>query len=126
MKLQKFDLQKALNGAKVVTRDGKELTQLHIFDNVESHYPVYGCIENSIARWTKDGCFLNNDSKNENDLFLSVEVQSIWVNVYKDANGYLWVGGDYFATFELAQNYATNQKYLMRPYLKTIEITDEL
>jgi hypothetical protein len=120
MKLKKFDLQKALNGAKVVTRDGKELTQLHIFDNVESHYPVYGCIENSIARWTTDGCFLNNDSKNENDLFIEVEVKSVWQNVYTDM-GDLLISGVY-----KTKEQALNEKIEGWVYLKTIEITDEL
>jgi hypothetical protein len=35
MKLEKFDLEKAINGAKVVTRDGREVTQLTKFESVK-------------------------------------------------------------------------------------------
>jgi hypothetical protein len=123
MKLEKFDLQKALNGAKVVTRDGKELTQLHIFANVESHYPVYGCIENGIARWTTDGCFLNNDSKNENDLFIEVEIKSVWVNVYKIIKtDEIYIDSNLFKS----EKDAINGIFRFQPeYIKTIEITDQ-
>ena len=124
MKLEKFDLEKALNGAKVVTRDGREVLELTKFENL-GELPLVGVVDGDLETWSIKGEY-SKDTTSNMDLFIEYEVQSVWVNVYKDANGYLWVGGDYFATFELAQNYATNQKYLMRPYLKTIEITDEV
>jgi hypothetical protein len=125
MKLEKFDLEKVVHGAKVVTRDGREVTQLSKFET-DSDYCLYGVVNGIVEDWTIDGKYRLETPECSKDLYIQGKVQSIWVNVYKDANGYLWVGGDYFATFELAQNYATNQKYLMRPYLKTIEITDEV
>jgi hypothetical protein len=125
MKLKKFNLEKVIHGAKVVTRVGDEVTQLSKFET-DSDYCLYGVVNGVVEDWTIDGKYRLETPECSKDLYIQGKVQSIWVNVYKDANGYLWVGGDYFATFELAQNYATNQKYLMRPYLKTIEITDEV
>jgi hypothetical protein len=124
MNLEKFDLEKVIHGAKVVTRDGREVTQLSKF-NTYRKLCLYGVVDDEVECWTIDGQY-SEIGMSDMDLYIEGKVQSIWVNVYKDANGYLWVGGDYFTTFELAQNYATNQKYLMKPYLKTIEITDEV
>ena len=125
MNLEKFDLEKVIHGAKVVTREGDEVTQLSKFET-DSDYCLYGVVNGVVKDWTIDGKYRLETPECSKDLFIVGKVESIWVNVYKDANGYFWVGGDYFTTFELAQNYATNQKYLMKSYLKTIEITDEL
>jgi hypothetical protein len=123
MKLEKFDLEKVIHGARVITRDGREVTQLTKFETYDK-FCLYGLVDEQVYCWSIKGEYSDNSSCSM-DLYLVGKVQSVWVNVYKDANGYFWVGGDYFATFELAQNYATNQKYLMKKYLKTIEITDE-
>ena len=122
MKLEKFDLQKARNGAKVVTSEGKEITQLHFFTNVENPYIVYGCLENRIAKWTKDGCFLDWNSKHYNDLFLSVEVKSAWVNIYRHYNRKDLLTSGVWPTEEKAINNISKDF----EYIKTIEITDEL
>jgi hypothetical protein len=126
MKLEKFDLEKVIHGAKVVTRDDREVSQLTKFDTYEK-FCLYGVVNDEIQCWDIKGrCY---EGANPNiDLFLVEKVQSIWVNVYKDANGDLWVGSEYFATFESAQNYATNQKSQKAKecYLKTIQITDEV
>jgi hypothetical protein len=126
MKLEKFDLEKALNGAKVVTRDGREVSQFIKFDTYEK-FSLYGVVNDEILFWDIKGRYYEGANPNI-DLFLVGKVESIWVNVYKDANGYFWVGGDYFPTFELAQNYAKNQRSQKAKecYLKTIEITDEV
>jgi hypothetical protein len=124
MKVEKFDLEKVIHGAKVVTRDGREVLELTKFENL-GELPLVGVVDGHLETWSIKGEYSKNTTS-KMDLFIVGEVKSIWVNVYKDANGYFWVGGDYFTTFELAQNYATNQKYLMKSYLKTIEITDEV
>ena len=38
--MKPFDLEKALNGAPVITRDGREVTQLHLFDVAEKISPL--------------------------------------------------------------------------------------
>jgi hypothetical protein len=122
MKLKKFDLEKVIYGAKVVTRGGDEVTQLSKFET-DSYYCLYGVVNGIVEDWTIDGKYRLETPECSKDLFIAVEPQRIWVNVYKDANGDLWVGSC-FATFESAQNYATNQESQKAKecYLKTIEI----
>jgi hypothetical protein len=128
MKLEKFDLEKALNGAKVVTRDGKEVKQLTYFDLSDDHkYHLYGVVGKSIRCWTITGQYEPSDDNYDLDLFLAVEPKRIWVNVLQYANGDLWVGSECFPTFETAQNFCKNNNgKFKKAYVKTIEITDEL
>lgn len=72
MKTIPFDLEKALAGAKVVTRDGRIITGLHLFQNVADRYPLYGVIDGKIHGWTPSGRFAG-DSDFIADLFLAVE-----------------------------------------------------
>jgi hypothetical protein len=125
MKLEKFDLEKVIHGAKVVTRDGREVLELTKFENL-GELPLVGVVDGDLETWSIKGKY-SRDIASNMDLCIVGKVESIWVNVYKDANGYFWVGGDYFPTFELAQNYAKNQRSQKAKecYLKTIEITDE-
>ena len=117
MKLEKFDLGKALNGAKVVTRDGREVTELTKFD-IPGPYPVLGVVEGVISNWTIDGSFLPPFEENR-DLFLAVEPQSIWVNVYKSNDGDLHLGISHNTKEEAIINHTAG-------YIKTIEITEEI
>lgn len=58
--MKPFDLEKALKGAPVVTRDGREVTQLFLFAVGDDKYPVYGVIHDKkagdyISCFTKQG-----------------------------------------------------------------------
>ena len=119
MKLEAFNLEKARNGAKVVTSEGREITQLHFFTNVITPYPVYGCLQNRIARWTIDGFFLDSNSKHYNDLFIEIEIKSIWQNVYRD------MGDVYTSGVYKTKEDALNEIIEGWEYIKTIEITDQ-
>lgn len=120
MKLEKFDLEKAIHGAKVVTRDGREVKELTVFENLKI-YSLVGILDNQLQTWTKQGIF-NADHAGENrvDLFLAVEPQTKWVNLYKDEKGNFGLG-KWCHSLEEA-------KYSIDPilnFIKTIEITDE-
>jgi hypothetical protein len=121
MTIEKFDLEKALNGAKVVTRDGHEVTQLTKFESVNDDYPVLGVLDNNLQAWTRQGKFNTNHEESDADLFLAVEPQRKWVNLYKDVEGDFCLG-QWCHSLEEA-------KHLIDPslnFIKTIEITDEL
>lgn len=50
-----FDLQAALNGAEVVTRDGRMVTQLTLFDVSDDENPLRGLVhEKHGHRWVTD------------------------------------------------------------------------
>jgi hypothetical protein len=120
MKLEKFDLEKALNGAKVVTRDGREVSQLTKFECINL-YSLVGVVDGVIKRWTEQGKFDTEPVEESHlDLFIAVEPKRIWVNVY--------VSHD---TIQTSANYNTLEaakKAIQEnlKYIKTIEITDEL
>jgi hypothetical protein len=119
MKLEKFNLEKALNGAKVVTRDGREVTQLTKFDTYEK-FCLYGVVNDEIQCWDIKGrCY---EGANPNiDLFLVGEVQSVWVNVYSNIHSHIITSGGYRTREDAVGNIREDYEYI-----KTIEITDEL
>jgi hypothetical protein len=120
MKLEKFDLEKAINGAKVVTFDGREVKELTKFEGLKN-YPLVGILDNNLQTWTTQGkCNADHAGECAVDLFLSVEPQRIWVNVLK-INGQIGLGAIGYTKEE-----AINNNYHTDKYIKTIEITDEL
>jgi galactose mutarotase-like enzyme len=124
MKTKPFNLEEALNGAKVVTRDGREVTQLTCFDTSDNYeYSLYGVIGKDICCWARTGQVNIDTNIHCNDLFLAVEPQRIWVNAYNH-NGKLWLGGAQYDSLTEAKVNAVNSTNMQ--YIKTIEITDEL
>lgn len=120
MKTKEFNLEEALNGAKVVTRDGREVTQLTKFKTIEEHC-LYGVLENEIHSWHKNGVFYKH-TKNNTDLFLAVEPKRVWVNVYVNDKGHLMLSSPRETKQDALQIIIESENY---SYLKTIEITDE-
>jgi hypothetical protein len=122
MRLEKFDLEKALNGAKVVTRDGREVSQFVKFDTYEK-FSLYGVVNDEILFWDIKGRYYEGANPNI-DLFIVGEVQSIWVNVYKKSNnGEMYIGSQRYKSKNNAINAVSRED---QEYLKTIEITDEV
>ncbi len=121
MKLEKFDLEKALNGTKVVTRDGREVTQLSKF-NTYRKLCLYGVVDDEVECWTIDGQYTDNSSCSM-DLFLESKVESVWVNVYSNIHSHT-LTSEWFKTKEEAIE--AIQEIPNIPYIKTIEITDEV
>ena len=123
MKTRPFNLEEALNGAKVVTRDGREVRQLTKFEGVTTEsYSLVGVLGRYMCSWADDGRFNDVFAEQQGkDLFLAVEPQRQWVNLYKDVKGNFCLG-QWCYSLEEAKN-------LIDPslnYIKTIEITDEL
>ena len=80
-----FDLQKALAGAPVVTRDGRRVIGLVLLP-AKGEFPLAGVIEGAenIEMWKRTGVFLNS-STYRSDLFLDVPVvqKTVYTSVYK-------------------------------------------
>jgi hypothetical protein len=124
MNLEKFDLEKVIHGAKVVTRDGREVLELTKFENL-GELPLVGVVDGDLETWTIKGRYSEGETSNM-DLFLVGRVKRIWANVMKYANGDLFIGSECFSTLEAALNFARNSKGFKRNYVKTIQITDEV
>jgi hypothetical protein len=79
--MQPFNIDKFRAGAKVITRDGREVKQLTEFD-ISTKYRLYGVIDNhEILNWTVTGNHSGDDIKSGLDLFHPGP--DMWVNVYK-------------------------------------------
>ena len=81
--MNKFNLERALAGDKVVTRDGREVTQLTNF-NVDAMYMrLTGVVGRELRYWHIDGInptTTTDDSK----LFMAPKKLSGFINLYHD------------------------------------------
>jgi hypothetical protein len=119
MKLEKFDLEKAIHGAKVYTFGGLEVTQLTKFETADKA-KLYGVIDDEVHCWDEYG--LHNDSYSVvYDLRIAVEPQRIWINIYRNKFGNLC--NSLTCT---SKEGAELEKEGRHGYVKTIEVTDEL
>lgn len=104
--MKPFDLQKALAGEPVVTRDGKPVTQITKFDANERRYCVAAVIDCEIETFSIDGKFRIEDIS-QYDLFMATKTvkKEGWVNLYKGFDGkYPVTGSTIFDTKDDAIN----------------------
>ena len=80
--MKPFNLKEALEGKPVVTRDGREVTQLQKFDCGTIN--LAGVIDDYVHTWFEDGVYLRK-CENRDDLFMREEEVTLWVNVYKNS-----------------------------------------
>lgn len=125
-KLKPFDLEKAKQGAKVVTRDGKNVRiiccdRMHKTDNIVAlvQHTEDGEIVEEAMTFTNKGTYHNNGTKNHLDLFMAPTTVERWVNVYKDENGGYY-NGSLYDSEEMAL-----QKKDDKDYIATTKITWE-
>ena len=116
--MEKFNLERALAGDPVITRDGQEVTQLVKLDGVKHNENVVGVFDGEIHFWTIEGKFDNRLKETPFDLFMKPKENAIWVNVYKDHNGKLFAGCSYDSEKEAKE--ATGSY----PKIRTIKIVE--
>ena len=83
-KCKPFDLERALAGDKVVTRDGREVTEIHQFKTLYNKInTVAVVISGNIYLFTEKGEYNVNRSSGY-DLFMAPKTNKFeaWVNVY--------------------------------------------
>ena len=78
--MKPFDLEKALAGAPVVTRIGKEVTQV-VFFNASTTFPVRAVIDGTIYSYTTAGARFGG--VNDLDLFMAPVKKVAYINVYR-------------------------------------------
>jgi len=120
-----FDLETALkHPERVVTRDGRKVTELHHFKTTyfgEGNCPLYGVIEGNIHSFTIKGRWAISDDNR--DLLLLPKVKECWVNVYYNKWGQLYVEPITFLDEKGAKCLGKDNENLT--YIKTIRITNE-
>lgn len=67
--MREFNLEKALAGHPVITRDGREVTGLYKFDGITDGYSLFGVLDGVIDGWTCQGMKF---SSHNDQLFMKV------------------------------------------------------
>jgi len=118
--MEKFDLERALAGEPVCTRDGRDVTQLVKFDAKNEDEVIFGVIDEEIYSWTIDGKWDNMvKSQSPFDIFMKPKENAIWVNLYKSKEGHLYTTGVEYPNEESAKESADDIGYL-----RTIKIVE--
>jgi hypothetical protein len=130
MNLKPFDLQQALAGAKMVTRGGKEVTQIVQFKEPKSIYVLAALVDGIIETFTIDGYFKGCNDWSDKDVFLLPCTVTRWVNVYRGSiDGQFYTAGGLHISKEVAESYIehTTQAtiYTRANYIATVPITFE-
>jgi hypothetical protein len=84
-----FNLQEALAGKPVVTRDGHPVTEIHELKTATNRHNVVAVVNGSAKSFTKNGAYFSNNPA-PFDLFMAIETKTGWVNMYPDGHGYVY------------------------------------
>lgn len=81
--MKKFDLQAALSGKPVVTRDGQKVLRIVHFPEM-APFPVRVLLEGGrcLEEYTAEGHFYGADEPSSEDLFMASEKKEAWINIY--------------------------------------------
>ena len=84
MNLKPFNLEKALAGAKVVTRNGQEVTEIYeCKTTAKGQQNIVSVVDGEAILHNKQGRFFTRDSESVLDLFMLPEVKTYWLNIYR-------------------------------------------
>lgn len=86
MKLEKFNLQDALNGRPVVTRDGRFVKIAGYNPDAYNMYKLCGWTGTVAMSWDENGNYFDDQSTSVDDIFHPVEEKqprTFWVNEHK-------------------------------------------
>ena len=120
--MKTFNLEEALAGKPVITRDGRKVTEIHHFKTVsdDEKFSVFSVIDGIVYSHYANGSYLSNEANSGSDLFMEEPIVECWVNVY------YWDGRIFtsrsFSTKEQAIAIISNED---RNYIETIKINYE-
>ena len=118
MKLKPFDLEAALQGAAVVTRDGREVNEVVYLKTRSGNLKVIAVIDGLINAYDTSGKYYTSlEEGHVHDLFMKPTQVTKWVNIYKHDDEY-WSGNLLFDTKEQAEECRGN-------IVNTVQITVE-
>jgi hypothetical protein len=117
--MKPFDLEKALAGELVVTRDGNPVTQLIKFEAiVEDGYLLYGVVNNKIRNFLESGKYDKTFESHSLDLFMAEPER--WVNVYFNERINKFWKSAFYNSEKFAKEVADGNAY----YQATIKLKD--
>ena len=116
--MKAFNLEKAKQGAEVITRDGRKVKIL-TFSRRHDYFPIVALVDegdrDAIQMYTIDGCY--NKTKAESRFDLIMENTKVYMNVYREGDKYV-LGNHTFSSREKAIDCRGVD------YVKTIEIEE--
>lgn len=119
--MKPFNLQEALEGKPIVTRDGRKVLDFHYFKDINSdeNYCICAVIENeaSIYTFAIDGRFMFIRGQNPQDLFMYEEPKTYYANVYRYSDDVVQISNGILSKEQMVKMGESNKNYL-----KTIEI----
>lgn len=122
--MKPFDLEAALRGDKVVTRDGREVTEIYHFKTSSQRYPVRAVVAGGLSAYTVHGRLISN-SDSAGDLFMAPKERTVWVNVWTSDSLPAGVGSMAHPTEDkarlAARNTAQDLSYVMIAHPTTIK-----
>lgn len=114
--MKQFDLEKAIAGEPVVTRNGSPVRIL-CTDRVGDQYPIVALIRDdnydTIVSYTKEG-FIHLDKEAANDLFMAPKKKDGWINICITEDGYadMYDTTIYVSKEKALQNRDTTEEYV--------------
>lgn len=87
--MKPFNLEEAIKGMPVITRDGREVTQLKFFEDVNLNL-IVGVVSRNIWSWNIHGKLDSLRGDSDKDLFMAEEKKTIWINIWKNKVGYIF------------------------------------
>ena len=110
-----FNLEAAMRGEPIVTRDGRQAKFVAYEPGSES-YSVVSLIDGEIQTHNEQGLFFNDGSECEDDLFMATK--TIWLNIYLSDDG-SWISSSAHRSKDSAEKSADNlwdgEKYIAVP-----------
>lgn len=84
--MKPFDLEKALAGEPVVTRDGRQVKVAGVNHDAKTLYKIVGWLDGTTAGWCIDGKNLPY-GEDPNDLFMATKTvkKEGWVHIWKNS-----------------------------------------
>lgn len=81
--MKPFNLEAALAGAPVVTRDGKPVQELHLFKSTAPIQSLFGVIDGRVNSFTPStGRYYDDGEEHDKDLFMASTRETGWINIY--------------------------------------------
>ena len=118
--MKPFDLEKAIAGHPLVTRDGRKVLDFHYFKAAEIEFPIYALLEKGVVESYKINGMNLQESASHYDLLLAPLKKTYWVNVYRYGSE-IQMGGSVYDCEQKANDANDNS----REKLKTISFEIE-
>lgn len=85
--LKPFNLDAALQGAEVVTREGQKVTEIVWLKTLSYPHNLFAVIDGHLHAFNKQGRSYA-DIDHDNDLFMKPQQVTKWVNIYCSSGGF--------------------------------------